>query len=80
MDIYGEAFLGKVEIPMLIAYGDADIGILKIDGSMKKWLERVNKTKNKNTQISAIKEASHSFKGYEDKLSASVKKFIKTIN
>ncbi|KKR70022.1 MAG: hypothetical protein UU12_C0031G0001 [Candidatus Woesebacteria bacterium GW2011_GWA2_40_7b] len=78
VDIYGgnEAPLGKVETPLLIAYGDIDIGITKIDGSMDNWLKRVNKIKNKNTQISIVKNASHSFKGYESKLATSVEKFL----
>ncbi|MDO8503885.1 MAG: DUF1749 domain-containing protein [bacterium] len=80
VDIYGErdsgAPLGKVEIPTLIAYGDDDIGILKIDGSINKWTERVNKIKHKNTQISVIKGASHSFKGYEEQLAKTVQDFL----
>ncbi len=71
-DIYGSrengALLGKVELPMLIPYGDADIGITQIDGSMDKWLERVNKIKNANTQISVIKGSAHGFRGYENEL------------
>lgn len=78
VDIYGgsEAPLGKVEIPMLIAYGNTDIGITKIDGSMDKWLERVNKIKNPNTQISMIKDASHSFKTHESELATAVEEFL----
>ena len=80
VDIYGEREgktpLGNVEIPMFIAYGDIDIGITKIDGSMDKWVERVNKIKNDNTQISIIKNASHSFKTHEDELAASVERFL----
>lgn len=77
VDIYGrKALIGKVEIPMLIAYGDADIGIIKIDGSIEKWEERVNKIKNENTQISVIKGASHSFKTHEEELAAPVEKFL----
>lgn len=80
-DIYGSrengALLGKVELPMLIPYGDADIGITQIDGSMDKWLERVNKIKNANTQISVIEGASHGFRGYENQLVQIVERFIK---
>jgi len=83
VDIYGEraggALLGKIQISTLIAYGDNDIGILKIDGTMDKWLERVNKIKNQNTKISVIKGAPHSFKSYEIKLSQVIELFIKEI-
>jgi alpha-beta hydrolase superfamily lysophospholipase len=41
VDIYGEkdgkSRLGRVNIPMLIEYGDIDIGITKIDGSVDRW-------------------------------------------
>ncbi len=84
VDIYGEKAgispLGNVDLPMLIVYGDIDIGIIKIDGSMDKWLERVNKIKNKNTQISVIKNASHSFKKHEVEMTEAVEKFIKLYN
>lgn len=81
VDIYGtkEAIIGKVEVPMLVAYGDIDIGITKIDGTMEKWLERVNKIKNQNTKISVIKGASHSFKKHEEELAQIVEKFIKDL-
>lgn len=71
VDIYGdkgEAPLGKVKIPTLIAYGDEDIGITRIDGTFHKWQKRVEKLGNKNIQISLIHNASHSFKGFESKL------------
>lgn len=83
VDIYGAraggALLGKIQIPALIAYGDNDIGILKIDGSVNKWIERVNNIKNQNTTISVIKGAAHSFKGYEEGLSKNIESFIKEI-
>lgn len=79
-DIYGEreggALLEKVSLPMLIPYGTADIGITQIDGTIGKWLERVNKIKNENTQIAVIDGASHGFRGFEDKLAAVVGDFI----
>jgi alpha/beta superfamily hydrolase len=83
VDIYGEraggALLGKLKISTMIAYGDNDIGILKIDGTMDKWMERVNKIGNKNIQISVIEGAAHSFKGCEVELSKNVETFIKKI-
>lgn len=79
-DIYGEreggALLGKVSLPMLIPYGTADIGITEIDGTMDKWLERVEKIKNENTQITVIDGASHGFRGFEDKLAEVVGNFV----
>ncbi len=82
VDIYGnsgKAPLGKVEVPTLIIYGDADIGILRVDGSMDKWLDRVNKIKNNNTKVSIIQGASHSFRDCEDKLTREVKEFLKKL-
>lgn len=79
-DIYGEreggALLGKVSLPMLISYGTADIGIIEIDGTIDKWLERVEKIKNENTQIAVIDGASHGFRGFEDKLAEVIENFI----
>lgn len=79
-DIYGQreggALLGKVSLPMLISYGTADIGITEIDGTMDKWLERAEKIKNDNTQITVIDGASHGFRGFEDKLTEVVGNFF----
>lgn len=72
----GGALLGRVSLPMLIPYGDDDIGITKIDGTMDKWLERVNKIKHPNTTVAVIKGASHGFKGYEKQLADIVNGFI----
>lgn len=42
VDIYGDreggTLLGRVNLPMLIVYGDDDIGITKIDGTIDKWI------------------------------------------
>ncbi|GAC1500243.1 MAG: hypothetical protein NVS1B10_03660 [Candidatus Saccharimonadales bacterium] len=80
VDIYGEreggAFLGKVGVPTIIAYGDDDIGITKYDGSMDTWVERVNKFKAADTEIAVIKGASHSYKNHEQELTAALEKFI----
>lgn len=80
-DIYGNreggALLGRVTIPMLIPYGDDDIGITKIDNTMDKYLERVNKMKNANTTVRVIKGASHGFKGFEEELTKIVEEFVK---
>lgn len=79
-DIYSEreggALLGKVSLPMLIPYGTADIGITEIDGTMDRWLERVSKIKNENTQIAVIDGASHGFRSFEDKLAEVVGNFV----
>lgn len=81
VDIYTnrevKSSMGNVEIPMLIPYGDADIGIVEIDGSINKWINRVSKIKNSKTQISVIKNASHSFKTHEEELAILVEKFLK---
>lgn len=79
-DIYskreGGALLGKVSLPILIPYGTADIGITAIDGTMNKWLGRVNKIKHENTQVAVIDGASHGFRGFEDKLANVVGNFV----
>lgn len=81
VDIYGErpqgALLGKMQAPALIVYGDNDIGILEVDGTTDKWIERINKIKNQNTAISIIKGATHSFKNHEIELSQAVEEFVK---
>lgn len=82
-DIYGEreggALLGRVSMPMLIPYGDKDIGIVQIDGTMENWLQRVNKIKNAHTQIAVIPGAEHGFRGYEAELSNVVEAFVQKI-
>lgn len=79
-DIYGErdggALLGRIELPMLIPYGTEDIGIIQIDGSMDKWLERTNSIKNANTEIVVVDGASHGFAGYETTLENIVERFL----
>ncbi len=79
-DIYnnrdGGPLLGQVSLPMHIVYGDADIGIQRIDGAVDSWLARVNPIKNQNTTISIIDGAQHSFAGCETDLAAAIKKFI----
>lgn len=79
-DIYGEreggALLGRVQLPMLIPYGTADIGIVQIDGTMDRWLARVQKIKHDNTQVAVIDGASHGFKDFEDELAEVVGEFI----
>lgn len=79
VDIYGvgrKSPLTEISIPMLIPYGDIDIGITEIDGTIDKWLERVNKIRNKNTQISIIKDAPHSFAGHEKELASTIDSFL----
>lgn len=79
-DIYGErdggSLLGRVELPMLILYGTEDIGITQIDGTMDKWLERINAIKNANTKIAVVNGASHGFKGFEDSVAETIESFV----
>lgn len=79
-DIYGErdggALLGRIELPMLVPYGTEDIGITQIDGTMDKWLERVNAIKNTNTEIAVVDGASHGFKDYENELVNIIERFV----
>lgn len=80
VDIYGPrkggALLGKVEIPMLIVYGDNDIGIIKTDGAVEKLIKRINKIKNPHTDVLIIKGASHSFKTHEKQLAQKIEQFV----
>lgn len=64
------------ELPMLIAYGTEDIGITQIDGTIDKWLTRVNAIKNSNTEITIVDGASHGFNGFENVLAKSIERFI----
>jgi alpha-beta hydrolase superfamily lysophospholipase len=84
VDIYADknvrSSMGNVTIPMLIAYGDSDIGITEIDGNIDNWLKRTEKIKNENTKISIIKNASHSFKGYEEELVNIVEAFLQNLS
>lgn len=79
-DIYGDreggALLGRVDLPVLIPYGSADIGITEIDGTMENWLSRVNAFKNPNTEVSIMEGASHGFRGYEKPLAEVIASFI----
>lgn len=83
VDVYGErtggSLLGRVQLPVHIVYGDDDIGILKVEGTVDKWVERVNKIKNQNTQISIIQGATHSFKNHESTLAENVESFVKNV-
>lgn len=79
-DIYGSreggALLGRVDIPVLITYGDADIGITQIDGTLDNWLQRVNKIKHPNTHIAQFPGAGHDFRGQEAQLAKTIEEFI----
>jgi pimeloyl-ACP methyl ester carboxylesterase len=81
IDIYGDReggpLLGRIQQPSLIVYGDKDIGITFIDGSMDAWLSRISPFKNPNTTISVIPEAGHTFDGLEEKLADTVRAFAK---
>ena len=72
VDIYGPredgALLGKVAVPMVIIYGDKDIGIEEIDGNINAWEKRASKVINSKTKIEIIPGADHGFAGHEDKL------------
>lgn len=81
VDIYGrrddgETQLGRVELPMLIVYGTADIGIVKIDGDIEAWRTKVEPIVRENTQIVTIDDAPHSFAGHIDELTKAVESFV----
>lgn len=79
-DIYGEreggALLGRIDLPVLIPYGTADIGITEIDGTIENYIERLNKLKHNNTTISTIKGSSHGFRGFEEQLAQIIEEFV----
>jgi len=79
-DIYGARlngpFIGRVSVPMLIAYGSEDIGILKIDGNAHKYVERVSAIKHPNTKIHFIQDATHGFANHEDELVGTIDGFL----
>jgi alpha-beta hydrolase superfamily lysophospholipase len=80
VDVYGEreggALLGRIDIPILIPYGSKDIGITEVDGTIEKWIERVDKIKNDNTKIAVVQGAEHGFRGYETELAKIVEEFL----
>jgi len=80
VDIYAEraggSLLSHVSQPMLIVYGDEDIG-LETDGSVNQWLARVKPIINEKTDIQIIHGAPHSFRKYEDQLTDIVDEFLR---
>lgn len=80
VDLYGQRsggpLVGRIASPMLIAYGDQDIGIMQIDGTVDAWLERVHQFKNSETEIMVLAGAGHSFGGYEQELAVRVQDFL----
>jgi alpha-beta hydrolase superfamily lysophospholipase len=79
-DMYGDreggALLGRVEIPMLLVYGDADTGIQKTYSSIENWVKRAEEIKNKNTEIKIVEGAQHGFRGHEAELTHQVWAFV----
>jgi len=79
-DIYsdreGGSLLGRIKTPTLIVYGDQDIGIKQVDGSIDNWTARTSNTLNPATKVSVIEGAGHSFGGYEDRLSEIIARFV----
>lgn len=80
VDIYaprdGESLISKVKVPMIIIYGDKDIGEEKIDGNAKAWQDRVSKLINRLTEIKIIPGANHGFSGLEDQLAKVLLDFV----
>lgn len=82
VDIYGSrkdgALIGKVAVPMVIIYGDKDIGIEKIDGDINVWKNRISRVINSKTKIEIIPGADHGFAGHEAKLAKISGNFLKS--
>jgi pimeloyl-ACP methyl ester carboxylesterase len=81
LDIYGDReggpLLGRISQPALIIYGDKDIGITFIDGSIDAWLARIKPFKNPNTDVTVIPGAAHTFDGLEGELAAVAQAFVR---
>lgn len=79
-DIYSKredgTWLGRVQIPMLMVYGDHDAGVQKTDGSVENWVKRVEEIKNSNTKVVIVSGAQHSFRGCEVELAKSLESFL----
>lgn len=73
----GGALIGKVAVPMVIIYGDKDIGIEKIDGNINTWKDRISKLINDKTKVEIIAGADHGFTGQEDKLAEISGNYVK---
>lgn len=71
------ALIGKVTVPMVIIYGDRDIGIEKIDGNIDTWKNRVSQLINSKTKIEIIPGADHGFTDKEDKLAEISDNYVK---
>ncbi len=80
-DIYGDreggALLGRIKIPMLLVYGDADTGLQKTYGSVENWVKRVEGIKNDKTEIQIIEGAQHGFRDHEIDLAQALERFIR---
>lgn len=80
VDIYGDRdggpLLGKITEPLLIVYGDDDIGITHTFGDIERYKARLDEVKNKNTRLEVIAGSPHSFRGYEQTLVSIVEKFM----
>lgn len=79
-DMYGDreggALLGRVEIPMLLVYGDADTGVQKTYGSIENWVKRVEEIKHQNTEVKIVEGAQHGFRDREKELTEQINIFI----
>jgi len=70
------ALIGKINLPLLIAYGDKDNGIIETVGSIEAWQEQVGEIINDKTDIKVIEGAYHSFRQYEEELAKICADFV----
>ena len=83
VDIYspGEngSLMSMVKVPMIIIYGDKDIGVGKVDGNIGAWKSRVSNAINKKTDIVIVPGANHGFTGRSNELAEAAVNFIKPL-
>ena len=81
VDIYSnqkdsDSSLGRLEILSLIVYGDVDMGIIDIYGSVENYIKEIDLFNNSNIKIEIIKGANHGYNNLEEELCKILQKFI----
>ncbi|HEY4498155.1 MAG TPA: alpha/beta fold hydrolase [Candidatus Paceibacterota bacterium] len=83
VDIYSpredEPLVSRVSVPMIIIYGDQDIGIQNINGTIDNWRNEIANIINKNTSVEIIQGANHGFAGHEHQLVEIARRYLQNI-
>ena len=76
VDIYGHGIspspLSRIRIPTAIIYGDRDVGISEVYGSIEDYQKKLLSFDNPRLRLAVIEGAEHGFQGYEEALARSV--------